>query len=336
MVSTPGGYRFGGVGRWILIILAVLIGSTLLSTLVLLQCAPDTPRPSGSAPLPVDADTTGAVQAEMRNVAYHIDSDIVLHIRYLRGQLLPTSRTRPPVFEDGASYTMAIEAAEIFVDTSDLAGLINRYVFGYRGAPIHELHLSVDGEDLVQKGKLGNLSFTIRSRPSLTPEGEIRLHPVDVKVLGINADGLMRHLGIQLDEMLKVQPDRGIRVVENDFLLDVTAILPPPRIRGTLSAIRLVSGGMVQRFGPIDSVGPRSVLGDSTPARNFMYYLGGIIRFGKLTMTGTDMLIVDADQSDPFGFYLGRYHEQLVAGDHRTTPVDGLIVRMPDLGDLKP
>ena len=174
----------------------------------------------------------------MRNVDYHVDPDIVLHIRYLRGELVPARRGEPPVFEDGHSYSMRIQSSEIFVDTVSLALLINRQVFGYRGAPIRDLHLAVEGQELIQKGKLGNLSFTIRSRVSLTPSGEIRLHPVDVKVLGINADGLMDKLGIELDEMVKVQGGRGIRIEENDFVLDVAAVLPPPRIQGRLTSVR--------------------------------------------------------------------------------------------------
>lgn len=49
----------------------------------------------------------------------------------------------------------------------------------------------------------------------------------------------------------------------------------------------------------------------------------------------SDLTIVDADPGDWFDFFLGRYHEQLVAGTHRTTPEDGLVVWMPDLSDVK-
>ncbi|MEO8201407.1 MAG: hypothetical protein ABI679_12850 [Gemmatimonadota bacterium] len=336
MTSASGRRPLGIVVRWTLLILAALIGSTLLSTLLVLRCAPDIPAPPSPPAMVVDSirDTTRDVQAEMRNVDYYVDPEVVLHIRSLRGQLESTREGKPPVFEDGTSYRMRIMSAEIMVDTTSLGLLINRYVFGYRGAPIRDLHLSVEGEDLIQKGKLGNVTFTIHSQVSLTPAGEIRLHPTDVKVLGFNADGLMKKLGIELDEMVKVQPNRGIRIEENDFLLDVAAILPPPRIRGRLSRVRLVPGGMVQTFGAGDSVPPRTAFGDSMPSPNFMYYHGASIQFGKLTMSGTDLLIVDADPRDRFGFFLGRYHEQLVAGTHRTTPSDGLVVRMPDLADL--
>lgn len=337
-MTAPGtSRRSSHWGRWTLLVLAALVGSTLLSTLLVLQCAPTAPASSQSEPYrpPVAAaDSSETVRAEMRNVDYHVDPDVILHIRYLKGALVPFSESTPPVFEDGATYAMRIASAEIFVDTVSLGRLINRHVFGYRGAPIHDLHLSVSGNELVQKGKLGNAGFTIRSSVSVTPGGEIRLHPVDVKVLGLNADGLMDRLGLELEGMLKVRADRGIRIEENDFVLDVAAILPPPRVLGRLRSVTLVPGGMVQHFGPADSLAPRRVFGDTVPAESYMAYHGSRIRFGKLTMQGTDLTIVDADPGDRFDFFLGRYHEQLVAGTHRTTPEDGLVVWMPDLSDL--
>jgi hypothetical protein len=324
-------------GRWFLVALAALLGATVVSTLLLLQCGPSGPSAASVGPYtppsaPDDSATT--VRAEMRNVDYHVDPDIVLHIAYLRGDLVP-ARSAPAVFEDGRSYSMRIQSSEIFVDTVSLALLINRNVFGYRGAPIRDLHLRVEGQELVQKGKLGTLPFTIHSTVSLTPAGEIRLHPVDVKVLGINADGLMDKLGIELDEMVKVQGGRGIRIEENDFVLDVASVLPPPRIQGKLTSVRLVPAGMIQRFGSRDSLPPRRFFGDTALVSNYMAYRGSSIRFGKLTMAGTDLTIVDADPRDRFDFFLGRYHEQLVAGTHRTTPDDGLVVWMPDLSDVR-
>lgn len=65
-----------------------------------------------------------------------------------------------------------------------------------------------------------------------------------------------------------------------------------------------------------------------------MYYRGGTLRFGKLTMTDTDLLLVDADQTDPFDFSPERYNDQLVAGYSKNTRAHGLIVYMPDLNDL--
>ena len=66
-----------------------------------------------------------------------------------------------------------------------------------------------------------------------------------------------------------------------------------------------------------------------------MYYRGGSLKFGKLTMEDTDLLLVDANQKNPFDFSPAEYNRQLVAGYSKNTPSHGLIVYMPDLSDLK-
>ena len=69
-------------------------------------------------------------------------------------------------------------------------------------------------------------------------------------------------------------------------------------------------------------------------SRNYVYFHGGVVRFGKLTMTDADLQLTDADPSDPFDFFPERYLKQLVAGYSRTTERGGLKVVMPDIGDI--
>jgi hypothetical protein len=51
-------------------------------------------------------------------------------------------------------------------------------------------------------------------------------------------------------------------------------------------------------------------------------------------MVDTDMMLVDADQKDPFDFSPEEYNDQLVAGYSKNTRSHGLIVYLPDLSDL--
>ena len=67
-----------------------------------------------------------------------------------------------------------------------------------------------------------------------------------------------------------------------------------------------------------------------TSARHYLYFRGGQLRFGKLLMTDTDLLIVDANQSDPFDLYMAKYNMQLTAGTTKNLPNLGLRVAMPD------
>lgn len=317
--------------RWISLLLAVLLGSTVLSTLLVMRCAPEGPaqpyavvEPDSAAP-----DSSSHIKVAMRKVNYHLDDDIVLELRYLKGEFIPREK-KPPIFEDPTTYNLRIRSAAIAIDTLSLSRLLNRHVLGYKGAPIRDIHIRVDKDEIVQQGKMGAVSFTIRSKPSVNEDGRIRLHPTDVKVLGLSVEGLMKTFGVTLEKSLHLKEDRGLAIDKNDLLLDPAKMLPPPRISGRLRAIELEPDRLVQDFGEPDSLAPHAYFGAEHPASNYMHYQGGTMRFGRLTMTPLDLLLIDSDPSDFFEFSLARYHEQLVAGTHRTTPEDALVVFMPD------
>jgi hypothetical protein len=65
-----------------------------------------------------------------------------------------------------------------------------------------------------------------------------------------------------------------------------------------------------------------------------MAYRGNQLRFGKLTMSGADLTLVDMDPNDPFDFYLDHYLQQLEAGYTKITANFGLRVSMKDFDKL--
>ena len=273
----------------------------------------------------------------MRNVGFQIDSGVVLEISRFRGELVPKSDTAPPAINDPNSFTLSISAAAIAIDTASLSNLLTRHVFAYKGSPLGQLRVSIEGDTLIQKGILKkgiHLPFTVRSQASLTDEGLIRLHPTSIKVLGVGARHLMRFFGLSLEELAKVAPGRGVRIDENDFLLDAAALLPPPRAKGKLTALSVRNGKVYQVFGSAAAADSNRLTRPDTSVANYMFFREGRLRFGNLIMARADLLILDDDPSDRFDFSLPRYMDQLVAGYHVTTKVDGLIVYMPDRGDL--
>jgi hypothetical protein len=187
-------------------------------------------EPPAAPPPPVETvvhDTTRAVQAEMANVDFSIDSGIVLEISRLRGKLLPTSDTAPAAFNDPRSFTLSIGSAALAIDTAGLSTLLTRHVFAYKGSPLGHLRISIDSNRLVQKGVLKkgiHFPFTVKSEVNLTPEGLIRLHPTSIKVLGVGASGLMKFFGLSLEELAKVA-----RVAESALTATIFCSTPPPR-----------------------------------------------------------------------------------------------------------
>ena len=281
--------------------------------------------------------TPGPVEAEMRHVLYRVDDQVVLQIEYLRGALLPTSKS-PPWFDDPASFRIAIDSGEVEISPASLTALLNRYVFAYKGTPLKDLTVSIEDGELKQHGTLHkgvDLPFTIRSTIAVTPDGRLRLHPTSVKVLGIGVKGLMKTFGLELDNLVKVQQGRGVEIEDNDFILAPSGLLPPPRIQGRLVAVRLLPDAVGQTFGGSTRDGRGEKIHPSDPsAKNYMFFRGRVLRFGKLIMDDADLQIVDADPSDPFDFSLANINQQLVAGKSRNLKDFGLVTTMPDYGDL--
>lgn len=297
-----------------------------------LACSIAGALPLGAAPAPAlgQGAETAAVQVQMRNVAFHDDPTVVLDIRYLRGTLRRTRPDRSPWLDDKQSFDLAIDTATIGISPASLGDLLNHYTFAYPGSPLKRLRIAIVRGQLEQRGTMRGISFTILGDLTLTPEGELRLHPATIKAAGIKVGGLMKLFGLHLQKLVDTRQARGVRIERDDFYLSPTALLPPPGVEGKLGAVTVTDSEIVQVFQPPDGKAAARALPLPRPAENYMFFREGVLRFGKLTMHDTDLLIVDARAGDPFDFFLDHYNEQLVAGYSRNTADHGLVVTMPD------
>ena len=279
---------------------------------------------------PAADDTPIEVQVQMRNVRLHVDETTVLQIARLRGALVSTRGGHPPVFDDKHSFTVRIDSAQIALSMDSLTRLLNTYVFHYDGSPLKNLTVTADGQRLKLNGTVHkgvDLPFTIIADPSVDADGALRLRAHSIKTLGIPAKGLLTFFGVELENLVNLHGRTGMRVVEDTVVIAPSALVPPPRIEGRLQAVRVEPTRVVQIFGP-GSLLPLKLPDRSM--RNYMYYRGGTLRFGKLTMSDADLALIDASQKDPFDFYQDRYERQLVAGYSKNTVAHGLKVYMPD------
>ena len=277
---------------------------------------------------PVEAET----RVEMVNVNIHLDPELILHIRRLEGKLLPTREGHPPAFDDKLSYIIAVDSGEVGVSMAGMTHVMNTYVFGDPDAPLKNLRLSSEGSQIRQEGTLKKgigIPFEIVATIGATPDGKIRAHPTQMRAEHIPVKGLLKLFGLDMAKLINTRKTKGISVDDNDIILDPARMLPPPRMRGRITAVRVQGDELIQIFGN-ETRNPAV----ERPRSNYMAYRGGILRFGKLTMNDVDMQLIDADPSDPFEFYPDHYKEQLVAGYSKTTPSGGLRVYMPDYGKI--
>ncbi len=143
--------------------------------------------------------------------------------------------------------------------------------------------------------------------------------------------GLMDIFGIELGGLIKEGKVPGVETQEDDLILDLEQILPPPHIEGKVVSVRIEGDNIIQIFGGSDAKPVKNIR-----AGNYMAYKNNRLRFGKLLMHDADLILIDMDQNDPLDFFLDRYKEQLAAGYAKLTPDSGLRVYIKDYNKLHP
>ncbi len=253
-----------------------------------------------------------AVRAQMGNVRYRFSDNIAVQINSLNGALVPTGDNEFPILDDKNSFRLHIDTAEIAIGPTDLANLLNSYVFARPNSPLSGISVAIVNGRLQVKGKLrdkGDILFETQGVMTPTPDGRIRLHSEVIKALHVPVKSLMDAFGIGVDDMIKSGKVPGVQAEENDLILDLEQMLPPPHIDGKVTSVRVERNSIIQAFGGTGAAPAPKLL-----SANYMAFRGNRLRCGKLTMDDADMVIYDLNPDDPMDFYLDHYKEQLAAG----------------------
>ena len=283
-------------------------------------------------------DGGGTLWMEMRNVDLHINARSAMHVRSLRGEVVPVKPGAIAWLDEPASFRVRATSGVVALDGDAISALLNDVAFNYPGAPIRNLRVTIENGSVVQRGTLHKgvpIPFQMWSVPALQADGRLKLHPDRMKILGVNGTSLMHALGLRLDKMMDLRKARGVSVKGDDIYLDPLQIVPPPIVEGRLTSVRIEGPLLIQEFARTeeDTIFGTFVRPDSG-SRNFVYFRGGTLRFGRLTMSDTDLLIHDADESDPFDLFFPEYNRQLVAGHTNNLANYGLRTWMVDYGKL--
>ena len=295
---------------------------------------PPSTLPPPPPPPPEPMPGRRPVAVEMRNVDLHITDDITLHIKHLDGRFVGTGRSGVPYLDDVSTYQVVVDSAAIVMDMASLNALLNEHVLGHGRSNVENLTVGTDSEGrLVQKGELDkgiDIPFKVKGAVEATSDGRIRIHAKSVRGFGLPIKPLMKLFSVEMDDMLKVEPGHGVWVDDNDLILDPQLMLPPPHIRGKITEVHVEGDTLVQTFG----TGTPHALKPPAISPNHIYWRGGDLKFGKLTMANADLELIDMDPKDPFDFSVRRWNDQLVAGFSKNTPARGLKAHIPDFNDL--
>jgi len=283
---------------------------------------------------PTNNKQEGTVQTQMSNVTFRLSETVAVEIKSLNGVLVPLGKNEFPIFDDKESFNLRISTAEIAIDSSNLANVLNSYVFARPHSPLTELSISVEKGRLKVKGKLhdkGDIPFETEGILIPTDDGKLRLHSEKIKAMHLPVKGLMDLFGIDLGKLIKEGKVPGVEAQEDDLILDLEQILPPPHIEGKVVSVRIEADNIIQVFGGSDAKPVKNIR-----TGNYMSYKHNRLRFGKLVMNDADLILIDMDPNDSLDFFLDHYKEQLSAGYAKITPDSGLRVYIKDYNKLHP
>jgi hypothetical protein len=274
--------------------------------------------------------TRQSIHVHMSSVDLHVADDVTLHVHELHGQFVPLGRSIP-ILDDKRSYTVQVDSGEVAVDEATLNALMAR-TLGNNHSNVERLQVAIEPDGtLRQRGRIDaaiDLPFQSKGQVSVTADGRLRVSTRSMKGFGIPVKPVLSFFGVKLDDLVKVEPGHGIVVDGNDLIVDLAKVLPAPGFSGRLSAVRVENGRLVQVFG---NPSPRA---SGRSSRPHIYWRGGQLSFGKLTMSETDLELIDQDPSDPFDFSVEHWQTQLVAGYSKTLRNRGLRAFMPDYDDI--
>lgn len=272
---------------------------------------------------------TDAVEIQMSNVNFRVAKGIVLNVDHLRGRLKSTHGALPVTFDDPDSFVVEIDTGQVSINTDSLVALMNSYTLGDSGTSLKDVKIRIKGGKLVIQGTLHKavpLPFEVEGVVSATNDGNIRVHATRIKAGHLPVKGLLHFFGEDLSMVVKLNNAKGMRLDGDDIILTPSALTPPPHLEGRVTSVSLKGDRLVQSF---DSGRHSRALSPPLRSTAYIYHRGGILRFGKLTMSDADLEIV-GDRPGPFEFFEREYQKQLIAGYSKTTAANGLVVHMVD------
>jgi hypothetical protein len=286
-----------------------------------------TPVPPNSAPT---SEATGGTDVYAHNLMLRMGPSFRIYVRWLHGRMSPTRRGVAPSFDDPQSFDIDITTGVLRANIGDIQNYLN--AGGLGASPLKNVNLSGNGDQIRLAGTLHKvvpLPVEVLATIAPLPDGRIQIHVTKINLLKIPFKALLGMMHIDVADLVHSQNVEGLQVTGNDIYLDPLKLLPPPHIRGHLTAVHVVNPDLEEIFGNAAEEVQRV-----EQWRNFLRLKNGAIDFGRLTMHPVDLIMIDVSSDAWFDLDLAHYQKQLVYGYTRMTPQAGLQIFMPDLSTL--
>ena len=272
----------------------------------------------------------GVTNLAAHNLRLHQGPNFRIYVQWLRGQMQQAHKGVTPSFDDPESFYLNVTNGVIRANLGDICNYLN--AAGGK-SPLRDINITGVGSQVKITGKLHKLiTLPVELSGTILPASgnRLQMHITKIDLLKIPFKALLSGFHVKLSDLVGSTKIAGVEVKDNDIFFDPELLLPPPHIRGSLTKVSMASPDL------------EAVYGNATQDververwRNFLSLEHGSLRFGKLTMTDVDLLMIDISQDDWFDLDLANYQEQLISGYTRITPQAGLQIFMPNFSDVK-
>jgi hypothetical protein len=291
------------------------------------------PIKAALAASPSSASDRAPTTVAAHNLLLRKGPNFRFYVRWLHGQLTRAKRNVNPSFDDPESFYLDIQSGVLRANIGDITNFLNSGGMG--ASPLKNIKISGEGNQVKLAGtihKIIPIAVELNGTLSAIADNQIRMHVNKIDVLKIPVKALLKELHVSLADLFPAKGIQGIQVTDNDITFDPGTLLPPPHIRGHLTAIRIANPDLEEVYGGT----AKDDIERTEQWRNFLRLRDGTIDFGKLTMRHVDLIMIDISKDAWFDLDLANYQTQLVNGYTHMTPQAGLQIFMPDLRDLPP
>ncbi|PRF32832.1 hypothetical protein C6Q08_13415 [Burkholderia multivorans] len=276
-----------------------------------------------------DSGQNGAMTF-LRDVDFRIVGNLGFFIHQLSATLVPTQPGAPIVFDDPTSFEIDVHRGTVTLDDAKLTALFNTYIFGYRNAPLRKLAVSAGDGVIHLHGEMqrnGWVPFSLTGTLALRDGGQLVFHPTGVRVSGLDAQPVMRAANVRMSDLLKVDTPIA-RLAGDDLVMSVDKLMPPPRLKISITALRVTPAGLDL------TLDDGTQAGFAMPAnapQQAMLIRGGDVKFMRSMPMNADILIGPVEPTSPQNFVFDLYHyrDQVSAGYFNFDESGAMTIRMP-------
>lgn len=278
---------------------------------------------------------------QLKNIFFRLTDNINLSVDSLTGEAVPNKRGAAVNFDDVSSFSIQIKTGKASVPVSVLEYIFNEQVFNFDGSPLKNLKMKFFKTENEKNRMLltGEMSFGFWIPFEM--EGEMILDKknvmIQIQAQKITSLGnpltkdMIGLVGLDLEKLLPLPPNLGIAMKGNSIIIEPYSLFPPPKINGYISDLRLTEDQLLLEFDSNEKLDFPPV-----PAniKNYLMVHQGMVQFGRLRMFDARLVMVDADMSDPFDFYLAKYSIPLTKGISKIDQNGKVTAFLPDFNEV--